>query len=177
MRADKRKNISKVAKFPFNVTELNEILSRRNKDYDEETKYLINCLWYKASKWNREIEEMIQKDIEIIDLCQKRILERIKDKNTKISELRDIQKSSEEHLKQLWYKIDERNVNKKVRFDILYRDNFTCTYCGRSAPEVILHIDHKLPFSKWWKTTLDNLICSCSDCNLWKKNRYDTSKK
>ena len=177
MRIDKAKNIAKVAKFPFDVFELNEIISRRKDDYDEETKYLINCLWYKASKWNREREELIEWELRIIKLCQERIKKKIIEKNTTIKELKNIKESADEILKTLWYKVDERNVNKKIRFDILVRDNFTCNYCWRSAPDVILHIDHMLPFSKWWKTTTDNLITSCSDCNLWKKNRYDTRKK
>lgn len=157
------------AKFPFNTSELNEIINRRKDDYDEETKYLINCLWYKASQWNREREELIQWELRIIKLCQERIKEKIIEKNTTIKDLKNIKESADEILKSLWYNIDERNVNKKIRFDILVRDNFTCNYCWRSAPDVILHIDHMLPFSKWWKTTTDNLITSCSDCNLWKK--------
>lgn len=177
MRADKKKNISKVYNFPFNVSELNAILIKRKDEYDDETKYLINCLWYKASQWNREIQSLIQKDLEIIHLCQERIKERIKDKNISIKDLKEIKENAELNLRELGHKENERNISVRLRFDILHRDNFTCSYCGRSAPEVILHIDHMLPFSKWWKTTLDNLITSCSDCNLWKKNRYDTRKK
>jgi len=174
MRTDKAKNIEK---FPFNVTELNEIIARRKNDYDDETKYLINCLWNKASKPNREMSELIERELSIIKLCQDRIKNRLQEKNLDIKDVRKIKESAEEILISLWYKDSERQINKKIRFDILYRDNFTCSYCWRSAPDVILHIDHKLPFSKWWKTTVDNLICSCSDCNLWKKNRYDTTGK
>ncbi len=36
----------------------------------------------------------------------------------------------------------------KVRFEVLARDKFTCQYCGRKAPDVVLEIDHFYPRSK-----------------------------
>ena len=58
-----------------------------------------------------------------------------------------------------------------MRFEVFKRDSFTCQYCGKSAPDVTLHIDHIEPVSKGGKTTLMNLITSCSDCNLGKSDR------
>jgi len=63
-----------------------------------------------------------------------------------------------------------RKVNLKKRFKVLQKYNFTCQYCGRKAPEVILEIDHKIPFSKGGKSDEDNLIVSCRDCNLGKSD-------
>ena len=57
---------------------------------------------------------------------------------------------------------------QKLRFNTLKRDNFTCQYCGRKAPEVKLHIDHKIPKSKGGLDELNNLITACEDCNLGK---------
>ena len=56
----------------------------------------------------------------------------------------------------------------KTRFDIFCRDNFTCYYCGRKPPEVILEIDHKFPKSKDGKNRMENYITSCRDCNIGK---------
>lgn len=56
-----------------------------------------------------------------------------------------------------------------VRFKIFERDNFTCQYCGRKPPEVILHCDHIHPVSKGGDDAEINLITSCRDCNLGKK--------
>lgn len=56
----------------------------------------------------------------------------------------------------------------KLRFNVLKRDNFTCQYCGRSAPNVSLVVDHIFPFSKGGKNTIENLRTACSDCNFGK---------
>ena len=39
-------------------------------------------------------------------------------------------------------------ISKKLRFEVFKRDSFTCQYCGKSAPDVILHVDHILPVKK-----------------------------
>lgn len=36
-------------------------------------------------------------------------------------------------------------VSKRLRYEILRRDEFTCRYCGRRAPDVQLTIDHVVP--------------------------------
>lgn len=63
------------------------------------------------------------------------------------------------------------NPSKKMRFEVLKRDSFKCQYCGASAPDVPLHIDHIHPVSKGGKTTLLNLVTSCADCNGGKSAR------
>ena len=62
-------------------------------------------------------------------------------------------------------------ITNGTRFLILERDNFTCQYCGRSAPEVQLAIDHIYPQSKGGKEDSTNLITACRDCNSSKNNR------
>ncbi len=67
----------------------------------------------------------------------------------------------------------KREVNYKLRFLVLRRDNFKCKVCGRSPatnPKIILHIDHIIPWEKGGETVLDNLQSLCSDCNLGKSN-------
>ena len=62
-------------------------------------------------------------------------------------------------------------ITKKVRFEVFKRDKFTCQYCGRNAPDVILHVDHIHPKSKGGANNPLNLITSCVDCNLGKSDR------
>jgi len=57
-----------------------------------------------------------------------------------------------------------------LRFLVLARDGFRCRYCGRSAKETILHVDHIYPKSKGGKNNSSNLITSCRDCNLGKSD-------
>jgi 5-methylcytosine-specific restriction endonuclease McrA len=64
----------------------------------------------------------------------------------------------------------QREIPLKLRFEILCRDNFTCQYCGRKAPNVILQVDHIAPFSRGGKTEVKNLITSCRECNIGKSD-------
>lgn len=59
-------------------------------------------------------------------------------------------------------------LSKRRRFAVLMRDNFRCVYCGRTAADVELHVDHITPVIMGGDNTLVNLATSCSDCNLGK---------
>jgi len=63
------------------------------------------------------------------------------------------------------------SLSKKIRFEVFKRDSFTCQYCGKAAPDVILHVDHIEPRSKGGSDDIINLVTSCCDCNLGKSNR------
>lgn len=66
-----------------------------------------------------------------------------------------------------------RTISAKLRYQVLKRDNFKCCSCGASPaknPDVELHIDHIVPWSKGGKTTIDNLQTLCSICNIGKSN-------
>jgi hypothetical protein len=62
-------------------------------------------------------------------------------------------------------------ITKRVRFEVFKRDKFTCQYCGKAAPDVVLHVDHMEPKSKGGTDDLLNLTTSCVDCNLGKGAR------
>lgn len=62
-------------------------------------------------------------------------------------------------------------ISKKVRFEVFKRDSFKCQYCGKSAPDIVLHVDHIDPVSKGGGGDIMNLITSCVDCNLGKSDR------
>ena len=64
-----------------------------------------------------------------------------------------------------------KTISKKLRFEVFKRDSFTCQYCGKSAPNVILEVDHINPVSKGGTNDLLNLITSCRDCNRGKSDR------
>ena len=65
---------------------------------------------------------------------------------------------------------ERKQISKRTRFDVLKRDKFTCQYCGKSAPDVVLHIDHIVPVSKGGTNDIINLVTSCAECNLGKSN-------
>lgn len=65
---------------------------------------------------------------------------------------------------------------KKLRFEVFKRDSFTCQYCGRMAPDVVLEVDHVIPVAEGGTNDIMNLITSCFDCNRGKgKNRLSES--
>lgn len=59
-------------------------------------------------------------------------------------------------------------LSKKIRFEVFKRDKFTCQYCGRQAPNVVLECDHIHPVADGGDDDLMNLITSCFDCNRGK---------
>lgn len=61
-------------------------------------------------------------------------------------------------------------VSKRLRFEILRRDNHTCRYCGRSSPDVVLNIDHVVPTTLGGTDDPANLVAACFDCNSGKSH-------
>jgi HNH endonuclease len=59
-------------------------------------------------------------------------------------------------------------VSKRVRYEVLKRDNYTCRYCGAFAPIVILHVDHVVPRKHGGSDKVTNLVTACQDCNSGK---------
>lgn len=57
------------------------------------------------------------------------------------------------------------SVSKRLRFEVLRRDNHTCRYCGGSAPEVKLTVDHVVPVALGGSDDPSNLVAACRDCN------------
>ncbi|AEK07836.1 HNH endonuclease [Mycobacterium phage Yoshi] len=59
-------------------------------------------------------------------------------------------------------------VTKRLRYEILRRDNNTCRYCGGKSPDVTLTIDHVVPVSLGGSDDPSNLVAACKDCNAGK---------
>lgn len=85
---------------------------------------------------------------------------------------------SEESLKQLQVEPvtkhkTKRDINWRLRFITLRRDNFKCAKCGRTPatdPSIVLHVDHKTAWANGGETVLENLETLCSVCNIGKSN-------
>lgn len=61
-------------------------------------------------------------------------------------------------------------VSKRLRFEILRRDNHTCRYCGASAPDVKLTVDHVVPEALGGSDDPSNLVAACDACNSGKSS-------
>jgi 5-methylcytosine-specific restriction endonuclease McrA len=55
-----------------------------------------------------------------------------------------------------------------TRFNLFLRDGFSCQYCGTGGD---MTFDHVIPRSRGGRTTWDNVVASCSRCNLAKSNK------
>lgn len=57
------------------------------------------------------------------------------------------------------------------RLNIYARDNDTCQYCAEQLPRVELNLDHVIPRAQGGRTSWENVVCSCIECNLRKGGR------
>lgn len=67
-----------------------------------------------------------------------------------------------------------RDINLRMRFLVMKRDNFSCCMCGASPAKdssVVLHVDHIIPWAKGGETVIENLQTLCSKCNLGKSDQ------
>ena len=60
------------------------------------------------------------------------------------------------------------SVPQRLRYEVLRRDNHTCRYCGQSAPEVPLEVDHVIPKALGGSDDASNLVTACRRCNRGK---------
>jgi 5-methylcytosine-specific restriction endonuclease McrA len=66
-----------------------------------------------------------------------------------------------------------KNINYRLRFLVMRRDNFKCRITGRSPatdPHVILEVDHIVPWDKGGETVMENLQTLAKEINIGKSN-------
>jgi hypothetical protein len=63
---------------------------------------------------------------------------------------------------------ERKPISKKLRFEIFKRDGFTCQYCGKMSPDVVLEVDHIKPVASGGKNDMLNLVTACLSCNRGK---------
>ena len=68
----------------------------------------------------------------------------------------------------------DRLPKRHVRFsriNLMARDNFQCQYCGRKPVRAELNLDHVVPRALGGRSTWENVVTSCVDCNRRKGGR------
>ncbi len=58
-----------------------------------------------------------------------------------------------------------------TRFNVFLRDSFVCQYCASALPAADLTFDHVVPRSRGGRTTWQNVVTACTECNLKKGNK------
>lgn len=61
-------------------------------------------------------------------------------------------------------------ISKRLRYEVLRRDNHACRYCGGAAPDVSLTVDHVVPVALGGTDNPENLATACLDCNTGKSS-------
>lgn len=61
-------------------------------------------------------------------------------------------------------------ISTRTRFEVFKRDGFRCRYCGATAAENELHVDHVHPVAEGGGDEPGNLVTACRDCNLGKSD-------
>ena len=59
-------------------------------------------------------------------------------------------------------------VSKRLRYEVLRRDNHQCRYCGAAAPDATLTVDHVIPTALGGGDEPGNLVTACMPCNSGK---------
>lgn len=64
--------------------------------------------------------------------------------------------------------VHEVKFNRENLFD---RDNYQCQYCGNQMEPTQLNMDHVIPRDQGGKTSWENIVTACIQCNSRKANR------
>lgn len=67
-------------------------------------------------------------------------------------------------------RVPKRHV-RYSRANVFTRDKFTCQYCGERPHHSNLNLDHVIPRSLGGRTSWENVVCSCVECNRRKGGR------
>ena len=67
-------------------------------------------------------------------------------------------------------RVPKRHV-RYSRANVFTRDKFTCQYCGERPSRSELNLDHVIPRSLGGRTSWENVVCSCVECNRRKGGR------
>ena len=70
----------------------------------------------------------------------------------------------------LYDKLPSQQV-KFNRRNLYARDGNRCQYCGKRYPTGELSLDHVVPRSLGGRTTWENIVCACVQCNVRKGGR------
>ena len=63
------------------------------------------------------------------------------------------------------------SLSVRTRFDVFKRDRYTCQYCGKTPPDVLLEVDHITPRAAGGGDEMANLTSACWECNRGKGAR------
>ena len=130
---------------------------REMEKSDGHSKFSLGTYEKRFGSWNKALESFIQ----FIESNE------VEKTPLQFPEEKEILKSSPRRT--------PRKINWRLRATILLRDNYICKMCGASPaknPDVSLHVDHIVPYTKGGETLKENLRTLCSVCNIGRSNQF-----
>lgn len=123
--------------------------------------------WYRDNRENLNsyLREYRENKPEIV----KAITKRYRDKRPLPRLLERYRRRHKETLNGIFH-VTSKDINR-----LLNRHNYKCFYCGQDDKP--LQLDHVIPIAKGGRTSIGNLIPSCSHCNQSKNDSYITTWK
>ena len=135
------------------------------KKYDKLMKEKQQSIIKNASNINSDLLNKIKKykkeDETVIEFIENAILKSLPKEVLTQEELKEINR--------------RRNIKDTTRYSVLERAGFKCQCCGIKPlknNDVILHIDHIIPYSLGGSDNIDNLQVLCDKCNISKRNKF-----
>ena len=131
-----------------------QLINEKQKAIIENTSNINDDLICKINKYKSESET-------VIEFIENAILKSLPKEVLTQEELKEINR--------------RRNIKDTTRYSVLERAGFKCQCCGIKPlknNDVILHIDHIIPYSLGGSDNIDNLQVLCNKCNISKRNKF-----
>jgi len=133
---------------------------------------MTNCIVLNADytflnvvNWQRAICLVIKGKVEVLKYTERSISNSEKTVSMKIPAVIKL------------FKVIRSLYRNRVPFskrNVIVRDDFTCMYCGNTES---LTIDHVIPVSRGGKSSFDNCVAACTECNSTKSDRTPSEAK
>ena len=119
----------------------------------------------KIIPWQRALTLMTLDKVEVVEEYEKAV--RTASLIVNVPAVVRLRKSFRRHAKPV----------KFSRVNIYARDGYRCQYCASKCSIDELTYDHVVPRSRGGRTTWDNIVSCCYDCNATKANRTPTEAR
>lgn len=119
----------------------------------------------------QEMARVVTEDMQTYDFASWRELSQVADGNHPLIHTPQFQMLLPKVIVLSRYHKCPPRIVKFNRRNIFMRDRHTCQYCGVQPDDDDLTIDHVIPRSRGGKTTWENIVLACTDCNARKGDR------
>ena len=59
----------------------------------------------------------------------------------------------------------------KLQINEYHNQHWNCWYCKEHLLNKVIHVDHRLPVSRGGRNEIENLVLTCAECNIYKRDK------